>query len=71
VIAVVVAWLLLVVLRAALRLLAAIVVAIFATTFVSRTPVWSTLFAPTPVASTSLHRARRFARPPPSSLIRA
>jgi len=68
-ISIVVAWLLLFILRAALRLLAAIVVAIFANAFASRTPVWSMRFAPTPVVSTSLHRARRFARPPPSSLI--
>jgi hypothetical protein len=65
------AWLLLLGLRAALRVLAAIVVAIKTIAFASREPVWSIHPALPPIVSEANHRFRLFARPPPSVLARA
>jgi hypothetical protein len=67
----VVSWLLLAGLRALLRLVAAIVVAILTIEFAPRLEQWSAHFALPPIARETLHRFRLFARPPPSARARA
>jgi MFS family permease len=63
------AWLLLLLARALLGLLASIAIAVRSAGFAPRAPVWVLRFAPAPRARRALHRARRYARPPPIAVL--
>jgi hypothetical protein len=55
--------------RIALAVLAGAIAAVFGTSFAPRTPAWSLLSPPAPHVARVFRRARRFARPPPPSIV--